>query len=238
MNQPFHLSSQGLLQGLIKADVGSSTSCFPLVKRQLGLYLPTWGVRRSPVSPPRAQHVKKCSASAEDSRIINPIVNILKIKSKRLLRSTNALQTKVLVNLPKELEALRVRVYQCCWVRTAAGRRWQRRGTTPLQSSQPPASWSCSGCYRLEAWPQPCTCMGRPEGIQILHKVYKKKQNPAAAAAAQWSLCPISCSQHMADNRSAGQEGSPAGGLWQRDSFILPTMEDQFIQFLYFCACS
>lgn len=49
-------------------------------------------------------------------------------------------------------------VYQCCWVRTAGGRRWRKRGTTPLQSWRPPSSWSCSGCCREGAWPPLCIC--------------------------------------------------------------------------------
>ena len=48
--------------------------------------------------------------------------------------------------------------YLCCLVQTARGRRLQKRGTKPHQSSPPPSSWSCIWCCRASAWPLLCIC--------------------------------------------------------------------------------
>lgn len=55
---------------------------------------------------------------------------------------------------------IRCSCYQCCWVQTVKGRRWQKRGTTPQQSSPPPSSGSCIWCCRASAWPPLCICSG------------------------------------------------------------------------------
>lgn len=75
-------------------------------------------------------------------------------------------------------------VYPCCWVRTAGGRRWRKRGTTPLRSWRPPSSWSCSGYCREGAWPPLCIC--RTTNRTAVRKT--KKQNWGQAQSSPLSL--------------------------------------------------